>query len=160
MEFTFAGRSFVELILALTGLVFIFDVLRTRFRRGLRDVPGPFLASISNIDRVWSCATGLQMNYHLKLHEKYGPLVRIGPNHVSFADSSLINLVYDIKSRFYKVTYSGTCIGFKSRSDIYRAISTPCLTSTQLPAGCPRSSLLEMKGYTNDSSVLLPEHIL
>ena len=45
------------------------------------------------------------MNYHLKLHEKYGSLVRIGPSHVSFADSSLIPLVYDIKSRFYKVRH-------------------------------------------------------
>jgi hypothetical protein len=88
----------------LIGLCFIIDVIRTRFRSGLRNVPGPFLAGISNIDRVWSCAKGLQMNYHLKLHEKYGSLVRIGPNHVSFADSSLIPLVYDIKSRFYKVT--------------------------------------------------------
>ena len=105
MEFIFAGRSFVELILALIGVVFIVDALRTRYRRGLRNVPGPFLASISNIDRVWSCATGLQMNYHLQLHEKYGPLVRIGPNHVSFADSRLINLVYDVKSKFYKVRY-------------------------------------------------------
>ena len=43
------------------------------------------------------------MNYHLKLHEKDGPLVRIGPNHVSFANCSLIPLVYDIKSRFVKV---------------------------------------------------------
>ena len=103
MEFLSAGRSFVELLVILLGLLFIVDAVRTRYRRGLRNVPGPFLASISNIDRVWSCAKGLQMNYHLKLHDKYGPLVRTGPNHVSFADSSLINLVYDTKSRFYKV---------------------------------------------------------
>ncbi|TKA74559.1 hypothetical protein B0A55_04445 [Friedmanniomyces simplex] len=42
------------------------------------------------------------MNYHLKLHEQYGPLVRIGPKHVSFSDSSLIPQVYGITSKFWK----------------------------------------------------------
>ncbi|KAK1063221.1 hypothetical protein LTR74_009652 [Friedmanniomyces endolithicus] len=73
-----------------------------RFRLGLRDVSGPFLASISDADRIWSCATGLQMNYHLKLHEWYGPLVRIGPKHISFSDSSLIPQIYGITSKFWK----------------------------------------------------------
>lgn len=106
MGFPYVGSPFFELIVALVGLIFTLDIVRTKYRRGLKDVPGPFLASISNIDRVWSCANGLQMNYHLKLHEWYGPLVRIGPNHVSFSDSSLINLVYDVKSRFFKVLCS------------------------------------------------------
>lgn len=42
------------------------------------------------------------MNYHLRLHEQYGELVRIGPNHVSFSDASLIPQVYGIASKFYK----------------------------------------------------------
>ena len=42
------------------------------------------------------------MSYHLRLHDKYGPLVRIGPNHVSFSDASLIPKVYSITSKFYK----------------------------------------------------------
>lgn len=103
METSLAGLTFFQVALWLLVLCLIIDAVRTRYRPGLRNVPGPFLASISNIDRVWSCAKGLQMNYHLKLHERYGPLVRIGPNHVSFADCSLIPLVYDIKSKFLKV---------------------------------------------------------
>ncbi|KAK0257084.1 hypothetical protein LTS09_007989 [Friedmanniomyces endolithicus] len=46
---------------------------------------------------------GLQMKYHLKLHERYGPLVRIGPKHISFSDSSLIPQIYGITSKFWKV---------------------------------------------------------
>lgn len=74
-----------------------------RYRPGLRNIPGPFLASISDLDRLWSCASGLQMNYHIKLHEKYGPLVRVGPKHVSFSDAKLIPQVYTISSKFWKV---------------------------------------------------------
>jgi hypothetical protein len=40
------------------------------------------------------------MNYHLKLHDKYGPLIRVGPKHVSFSDSSLIPKVYSISTKF------------------------------------------------------------
>ncbi|KAK1067702.1 hypothetical protein LTR74_006176 [Friedmanniomyces endolithicus] len=42
------------------------------------------------------------MNYHLKLHERYGSLVRIGPKHISFSDSSLIPQIYGITSKFWK----------------------------------------------------------
>ena len=48
------------------------------------------------------------MKYHLKLHEKYGSLVRIGPNHVSFSDASLIPQIYSISSKFHKVSISLT----------------------------------------------------
>ena len=97
------NQVFLGYVLGLLFLCYIISAVRTKYQPGLRNLQGPFLASFSNIDRVWSCAKGLQMNYHLKLHEKYGSLVRIGPNHVSFADCSLIPLVYDIKSKFVKV---------------------------------------------------------
>lgn len=73
-----------------------------RYRPGLRQIPGPFLASFSDLDRIISTAKGLCMNYHLKLHEQYGPLVRIGPKHVSFSDPSYIPVLYGINSKFWK----------------------------------------------------------
>lgn len=45
------------------------------------------------------------MQYHLALHAKYGPLVRVGPNHVSFSSPSLIHLVYGISSKFEKSNF-------------------------------------------------------
>ena len=42
------------------------------------------------------------MNYHLRLHEKYGQFVRIGPKHVSFSDASLIPQIYSITTKFHK----------------------------------------------------------
>ena len=42
------------------------------------------------------------MFHHIDLHKKYGPLVRTGPNHVSFSDASLIPQIYGITSKFYK----------------------------------------------------------
>lgn len=95
------GHAAIGVILLFIGIT-LTHAVRLRYRWGLRNVPGPFLASISDLDRIWSCASGLQMNYHLQLHEKYGPLVRIGPKHVSFSDGSLIPEVYGIRSKFWK----------------------------------------------------------
>lgn len=89
-------------IVALVSFYLVISSVLTRYRPGLRSIPGPFLASISDLDRVLSCYNGHQMLYHLSLHKRYGPLVRIGPNHISFSDPSLIPHIYSITSKFYK----------------------------------------------------------
>ncbi|KAF3763900.1 hypothetical protein M406DRAFT_51514 [Cryphonectria parasitica EP155] len=91
----------LTLILFLTVSCLI-QAIRNRFRPSLRRIPGPFLARIADLDRVWSCARGEQMNYHRRLHDKYGPVVRVGPNHVSFSDGSLIPQLYGFGSKFAK----------------------------------------------------------
>lgn len=83
MESILPTLSSNSLHLTIVVSYLLFSVLSTRYRRGLREISGPWLASVSGLDRAWSCATGLHMDYHLRLHEQYGPLVRIGPKHVS-----------------------------------------------------------------------------
>jgi hypothetical protein len=84
--------------------ILILIVLSTvRRRKGLRNVPGPFLASILPFDRILTTFSGHQFQRHLAYHEKYGPLVRIGPKHVSVADSDQISVIYPITSKFGKV---------------------------------------------------------
>ncbi|KAL1970557.1 hypothetical protein VTN77DRAFT_4201 [Rasamsonia byssochlamydoides] len=85
------------LIVALLALL-----LRVTYRPGLRGIPGPFLARISPLDRILTALSGHQFKTHIKYHEKYGPLVRVGPNHVSFSDPDLLPIVYGITSKFYK----------------------------------------------------------
>ncbi|POS75040.1 hypothetical protein DHEL01_v206570 [Diaporthe helianthi] len=68
-----AGVCFL-LIAALASLIQIYT---TRNRPGLRSIPGPFLASVSNLDRLWSCFRGQQMKHHLRLHDRYGPLSEV-----------------------------------------------------------------------------------
>lgn len=94
------------ILLLLLPVIGLAHLTRIKFRPGLRNLPGPLLASVSDLDRMWSCAEGSQMNYHIQLHEKYGPLVRVGPKHVSFSDARLIPQVYGITTKFYKVLQS------------------------------------------------------
>jgi hypothetical protein len=72
--------------------------------RHLRSVPGPLLAKFTPLYRIWTAATGKQFIIHQKLHEAYGPIVRIGPNHVSVSDAASITDIYGIASKFYKVS--------------------------------------------------------
>jgi hypothetical protein len=37
------------------------------------------------------------------LHQKYGPIVRVGPNHVAVSDPSAIPVIYGLGSKFMKV---------------------------------------------------------
>lgn len=72
----------------------------------LRKVPGPF----------WARKTHLWKAYHVYqrdlaesirvTHEKYGPVIRIGPNHVNFQGRDAINPIYKAgrtmpKTKFY-----------------------------------------------------------
>ena len=45
------------------------------------------------------------MLYHISLHNKYGLLVRIGPEHVSISDPKYISTIYGINTKFYKVRH-------------------------------------------------------
>lgn len=141
------------LIIAALGLT---RIILTRYRAGLRSIPGPFLASISNLDRLWSCFTGEQMNYHLKLHDKYGPLVRIGPKHVSFSDGSLIPMVYGINTRFWKSEFydmfnlEGTTTTFSERDEmIHRAKKRP------VAAAYSMSTMKELEPMNDECSAIL-----
>ncbi|ROW03625.1 hypothetical protein VPNG_07148 [Cytospora leucostoma] len=86
-------------------------LLRNRYHNGLNKYPGPFLASLTDWWRlvdVWKRRPELT---HIKLHEKHGDVVRLGPNSLSFADPAALKAIYGlnkgyVKSDFYAVQQS------------------------------------------------------
>lgn len=48
-------------------------------------------------------------NYR-KLHDKYGKIVRVGPNHVSVSDSAEIPKIYGVGSKYLKVPQTSTLL--------------------------------------------------
>lgn len=74
--------------------VFASYLLYNRYGRGLRRFNGPLLASISSGWRIWDVwRRGDQIPY-LYLHQKYGSVVRIGPNRLSFQNPAAIKDIY------------------------------------------------------------------
>ncbi|KAF4459037.1 hypothetical protein FALBO_14211 [Fusarium albosuccineum] len=85
------------LVLALLGkLVF------NKYGHGISDIPGPFLASVTDFWRlfvVWGRRPDVN---HVKLHERYGTFVRLGPKTVSVSDPSSIREIYGLAAGFKK----------------------------------------------------------
>lgn len=62
--------------------------------RSLRSIPGPITAKLTNFWLLYACRAGKRYHYVDEAHKRYGPIVRIQPNHVSIADEEVINTIY------------------------------------------------------------------
>ncbi|KAL6351895.1 hypothetical protein LRP88_14707 [Fusarium phalaenopsidis] len=84
------GLSLLRLLL----LGLIISRLYQAFLTPLAKVPGPLLAKFTRGWQIWRYYQG---NWHKDiewLHEKYGPVVRIAPNEVSFVDHDALRALY------------------------------------------------------------------
>lgn len=72
----------------------------------LRRVPGPFLAKFTNLPRAYWVFTRQAHDIHIDLHNKYGKLVRFGPNMVSVQDASEIPNLYRMHNPLLKASFS------------------------------------------------------
>lgn len=106
MSLTFASSSLYGERSVYTAIPFLFVLFALWLYRTWKKqsrIPGPFLASISNIPRLLWARSGSAHETHIRLHEKYGSLVRLGPNSVSVGDPREISKIYGIRSSFGKV---------------------------------------------------------
>ncbi len=78
-------------LLILFPLIYI---IYQRFLHPLSKYPGPFLASLTDLWQVHQFLT-LKQPYELtRLHAKYGPIVRYGPDKISVTSEGAIPLIY------------------------------------------------------------------
>ena len=78
-------------------------LVRNRYKPVLRDIPGPFLASLSDLWLLQHCIRGKSYKDY-ELHRKYDtPLLRLGPNTISVADIEASRIIYGWKPVFKKV---------------------------------------------------------
>lgn len=84
------------------GFIIAVAVYR-RFLHPLAKVPGPFLASVTSLWITQQYVSGRWHEVALELHSKYGPVVRITPNEVSFVDSETLKKVYSYSKAAPKV---------------------------------------------------------
>lgn len=77
-------------------------ILYTRYQKGLSNIPGPWLNSISPLPRLWSVWLGYSHSDDLKLHSRYGKLVRVSPTTISLSDPHEIEQIYGISTKFIK----------------------------------------------------------
>ncbi|KAL7907872.1 cytochrome P450 [Trichoderma velutinum] len=91
----------------------------------LKKYPGPFLASYTNFYRMYYAYRG---NMHLltkKLHDKYGPVVRMGPNYIDVDYPSLIKTCFDTQGVWRKTDWHGVS-GAMVEGKLYFNIFSEC----------------------------------
>lgn len=107
-----ARESLLEAVLrnwpAVLAVLFVSWLVKNRFNHGLNKYPGPFLASLTDWWRFWIVYKRRPEVEHIKLHEKHGDIVRLGPNDLSFSNPAALKTIYGlnkgfIKSQFYPV---------------------------------------------------------
>ncbi|KAI0142977.1 cytochrome P450 [Xylariaceae sp. FL1272] len=79
----------VSLVIAISALfAFIYAAIRTAYNayfHPLARIPGPFAWSASRVPFIYSLLNGTIVHDIQDLHRKYGPILRIAPNEVTFA---------------------------------------------------------------------------
>lgn len=76
------------------------------FRPGISHIPGPFICKFSDAYRTYRAKRGDQHLWLMSLHQKYGNLVRIGPNTVLDSEQGEYQRVFGFKEDYEKVTTS------------------------------------------------------
>lgn len=118
-------------------------------------IPGPFFAAVSYIPRLHSVTKGSNHLDVINLHKKHGPLVRVGPNHVSFSDGEALNQVYSANTKFEK---SGFYIPFDVKAPHGWVPTVFSVRSEQSHRGIKRpiagaysmTTLLELEALTDE----------
>jgi hypothetical protein len=76
------------------GIALLSILVISYLRNPLRNVPGPFWAKFSNLWLVYHTRQGRMHRKIIEVHEKYGPLVRLGPHEISTADIDSLRTIY------------------------------------------------------------------
>lgn len=66
-------------------------------------IPGPILAALTNLTRLFWTWQDQPFDTYIDLHKKYGPIVRYGPNAISIADVSELPAIYGFQYNYEKV---------------------------------------------------------
>ena len=83
--------------------IFFSYFLHNRFQKGLNKYPGPFLASFTDLWRLFVVWGRAPEKEHIRLHRKHGDVVRLGPNVLSFGTSAALKDIYGLNKGFIKV---------------------------------------------------------
>ncbi|OTB02816.1 hypothetical protein M426DRAFT_322406 [Hypoxylon sp. CI-4A] len=97
----------IVLFIVVAGLAAVQLLLRIyRYVKSpLRAVPGPFLARFTDFWYFQKLREGSFEVVNKKLHEKYGPVVRYGPDRYSFNDQTATRTIYGHGTQFAKSSW-------------------------------------------------------
>ena len=103
-------RDYYVALLTLLTAAYLF---RNRYQKGFAKYPGPFLASLTDWWRFVDVYGRRPERTHIRLHEEYGDVVRLGPNTLSFGSPEALKAIYGPNKGFVKVRRGGVQVLFE-----------------------------------------------
>ncbi|CAK7221524.1 hypothetical protein SBRCBS47491_004554 [Sporothrix bragantina] len=119
----------------------------------LRKFPGPFLAGWTNLWRLYHASSGKYQWTIEALHEKYGPVVRIGPNLLDLDYPEMIKTVYGTDGKWRKTEFYHNSSAYIDGKLTYHLFST-----TDQPAHA-RMKRPIVKYYSMSSVLAMEPHV-
>ncbi|KAF4339548.1 cytochrome P450 monooxygenase [Fusarium beomiforme] len=90
---------------AASGFVVLLYFLYYCYLHPLSRYPGPPLAAVTNLWKTYHLWTLGLPHTLVRLHEKYGDIVRVGPNDLSFRTSDAVNTIYKAGRQLQKTSF-------------------------------------------------------
>jgi hypothetical protein len=94
-------NPFVTALVALIVLV-LGNILYSIFLHPIAHIPGPLLPKITSLWLYYHAYIGDESSVIHSLHKRYGPLLRVAPNHVDISDADAIQAIYVASGGFPK----------------------------------------------------------
>ncbi|KAK2016962.1 isotrichodermin C-15 hydroxylase [Colletotrichum eremochloae] len=94
---TLLGENSSHILAIALGTAFLWQLLLAGYNlffHPLRRFPGPILQRASPLFWAWQHAFGYQAIHTQRLHDRYGSVVRISPNHLSFTNAEAWKDIY------------------------------------------------------------------
>lgn len=125
--------SMLALASTLYPCLLITYIFYMRFMHPLSSFPGPLLPSLTS---AWKAYYVYKLTLHerlVELHEQYGSVVRVGPNHLHFWDGEAIAPIYKGGRKMGKTEFYDAFTAFKPNlfggrdEDVCIETTPPCL---------------------------------
>ncbi|KAI1810301.1 cytochrome P450 monooxygenase-like protein [Poronia punctata] len=150
------GHTITLVVLVALISIIAVAVYRLRFHP-LAGVPGPKLAGLTLLYQTWFCFVG-GSRFYLKiaeLHEKYGPIVRIGPNEIHLSDPSHLEEIYRVGTQYSKDPAFYGAFGNPNSSFTTASNELHRLRRSGLNAFFSQRMVLELEGIVHEKTELL-----
>ncbi len=131
-------------VLAIIGCIIF--LLGSYFNKGLNRFPGHWVASFSQIWLLLDTRRGQHHSTIVKLHEKYGNIVRLGPNSLSLADPADIKIIYGFAKRLNKSQFYAPFTPYGVKSNVFAEIDDRIHDSMKKPL-VGAYSMTSLKNY-------------
>ncbi|OCL05749.1 cytochrome P450 [Glonium stellatum] len=109
--------------ISLSFALYVFVVIIYRLTlHPLAKYPGPFLAKITDCYLAYHAWKGDRHLEYWRCHEKYGKLVRVGPNNLSINSNTALKSIYGYKSNVKKADFYSAFPANKNTYNVHSSI--------------------------------------